>query len=141
MDFLEDFSSSGQLNLLDADGNPLEISRAITAVRKVTIAAKSSTTTEVQTTRGARSSMEEVEAHAADHLPSIMRFFGAIFTGTDDRLISARLSVLTSSDTPMFSLRIMEWDAHLVSLAEEIERRLSDELSAQIYVGASTFPG
>ena len=141
VDFLEDFSTDGNLNLLDVDGAPMHMAKAITAVRKITIAAKSATTTEVQTTRAARSSMEEIEARASENLPSILQFNGSLFPGMLSRTIEARLSVLTSSDLPLFSLRIMAWDNHLKGLSDEIEFRLRAEIEAQIYVGSSVFAG
>lgn len=140
VDFLEDFGGEGTIIPMDFDGTFMPIEHAITAVRKVTIAARSSATNEVQNTRAARSSMEEIEAHGAGTLPAVLRFYGAPFHGLQPRNINARIAVLTGADTPMLSLRMMAWETHLEQMSTEIEQALRAGLPAEVFVGSSVFP-
>ncbi len=139
INFLEDVNDGKTIFLLDQDGAPLDISAGVAALRKVTVTSKSAATNEVQTMRSARSSMEEIEASASDPLPALVRFSGEVFTGTQERTITARMSVLTGQEKPVFSFRIIGWELVLKSLADEIEAALKSKIKAQVYVGSSAF--
>ena len=142
IDLLEDWGSDG-LAALNEDGESIPMPRAIAAVRRVKIEAKASTTTEQGTMRGARSSMEEVEATGADEaLPAFLRLWAPVFEGTDERHVTARISVLTGSDKPRFALRLIGLDAHLQEIANEVEKAVRGELTGvDVFVGSSKFPG
>lgn len=142
--YLEDFAAPGGcIEAIDVDGATFSAAEAITAVRKVSIVAKASSTTEVQNTRAAKSSMEEVEACGAGYaLPAALRFSGEVFHGTTPRTIHVRIALLTSSDKPVFMLRIQGWDLHKEALAAEIESLIRARLEGvSVFVGTSVFAG
>ena len=143
IDFVEDWTQRGAIQMLDSMGAVISPQSAIGALRRIKIEAKGSTTVEQGQMRAARSSMEEIEAKGADDmLPYALRLIGSVYPETNSRTVIMRMSVLTSGDKPQFSLRVMEWDWHLAELAKEIEERIASDLSTaqvQVFVGSSVF--
>lgn len=141
INFLEDWTQRDILQAVDASGVEIHHARAIASVRRVTIEAKATSTSEQGTMRAARSSMEEIEATGADNaLPAALRLTAQVFPDTDSRQLYARVSVLTSGDKPRFALRMVEWEWHMREIAKEVEERVRDELpEVPVYVGTSTF--
>lgn len=53
--------------------------------------------------------------------------------------VFARLGMVLNNKTPIFTLRIINWEQHVAQLALEVEQRVREALGAdmQVYVGSS----
>lgn len=134
-DFIEDWQ-----HLLGAEhaGESMPIANAVQAIRKVDVKATAKQTHEDDHYRGARSSMEEVEASSGEgNLPGFLTMPCKVFPGTAERTIRVRLALRTSDDKPVFTMRIVGLDALMQEVAEEVEEKLRAELAEgmRVYIG------
>jgi uncharacterized protein YfdQ (DUF2303 family) len=120
------------------ESDPKLLTKAITAVRKVTVKAKSETTSDVRNTGASRSSMEEIEASSADGLPNGFRFDCVPFEGLPGYTFYLRLSVLTSDDKPMFNLRWRSRDEQIEQIGQDFKTKLLEGIAdkATMLLGA-----
>lgn len=120
------------------EGEQVPITRAIAAIRELTIAAKATATHTDRDFGAARSAMEEVEARAQGGIPSHLEFRCVPYLGFEERTLLVRLSVLTG-DKPMLVLRIVGREALEESLAMEFQSLLGAELDEDVPLILGTF--
>lgn len=119
------------LEAIDSEGTPLPLMASIAAIRRVTISAKSESTSEQQNFGTRQSSMAEVEAKNKDTLPAFLNFTTEAFHGLDSHTFTLRVSLLTGGDSPKFSVRLVRLESALEEMAVEFRERLEEGLSAE----------
>lgn len=122
-EWLEDWRD--YLTAIDADGSELDIKKAISSVRRITIEASRSSEHEDTDFSAKRSVLENVEAKSKDVMPVAFEFKCIPYDELSKRVIKVRYSVLTSGDNPAFVLRIVQ----LENLEEKIAQEFRDLLS------------
>lgn len=135
-DWLEDWA---EIITPVSDSKNISLSRAVSLIRRVDIKASATATHEDGDYKQSRSALEEVEARSgSDALPEVFQVTCRVFPDTQERVITARLSLRTSSDKPAFRLRIIGEEALRRSVAEEIEQAVRSRLegTARVFVGA-----
>lgn len=128
-EWLEDWGP--QLQVIGENGEALNLSSAVAAVRRITVAAHSEATSEESTFGSRRGAMSEVEAKNKDTLPAFIDFTCIPYHGLESRTFRLRVSLLTG-EKPRLSLRIIRLEQHQEEMAEEFHERLENELDGQL---------
>src|SRR5690554_1560847 len=134
-EWLEDWAP--QLKVTSDTGEPLNLPAAVGAVRRITIGAKSESTSEERTFGGRRSSMAEVEAQNKDTLPAFVEFTCEPYHGLDERTFRLRVSLITS-EKPRLVMRIVRLEHHQEEMAIEFREHLEHALDGDL---VDTFVG
>jgi len=121
-------------------GDAIDVKKAVAAVRRMTISAKSEVTSDQADFKGSRSAMEEIEAKSEHELPAGIRFDCTPYHGLDGRSFEARLSVITS-DPPKLVLRAIRMEETEELMAQEFADKLKVALKsagaeADVYLGS-----
>ncbi len=124
-EWLEDWNE--YLLAFTADGEVLDIKKAVAGVRQITIESMTSQDHEENDFSGKRSLMQSVEAKSKVTMPAAFEFKCIPFEGLAERRIRLRYSVLTGGDAPVLILRIVQLEAVL----EQIASKFRDLLVAQ----------
>jgi len=119
-EFIEDWQHC--VAALDNEGKPVNLARAIMAIREMTIEAKSKRESEVSDFRGTKSSLESIEASSKHALPAALLFNCVPYNGLQARDFELRVSVIASSEDPQFTVRIKRLEA----VQEEMGKELAD---------------
>lgn len=139
-EFIEDWRSiltaSGEQ---DAEGicEKISIVRALHAVRKITIEAKSTTDSETRTFGATNTSMDSIDVKSMDMPPSFLHFTCEPFSGLSPRTFTLRLSVITDR-APALVLRIVRFEEHEEEMAKEFQSLIVSKIDPEIktYVGS-----
>ncbi|PPI86174.1 hypothetical protein KEHDKFFH_02315 [Marinobacter maroccanus] len=134
-EWLEDWAP--QLKVTAENGEPLNLPAAVAAVRRITIGAKSESTSEERTFGGRRSAMSEVEAQNKDTLPAFIEFTCEPYHGLDERTFRLRVSLITG-ETPKLIMRIVRLEHHQEEMAKEFREHLIHALDGNL---VQTFVG
>lgn len=105
---------------LDAEGKQIQTSRAIAAVRRITIEAMSKRESEAQQLRATTSTFEDIQAKSSEPLPSRIEVKCVPLPGLPVRTFSVRFGILTGEKTPGIVLRIVKLEEHLEQMAIEL---------------------
>lgn len=116
-EWLEDWKD--YLTAFDADGNAMDIKKAVAAVRSITIESLSSAEHEDNDFGAKRSIMQSVEAKSKNIMPAAFEFKCVPYEGLNERRFSLRYSVLTGADVPVLVLRIIQLEAQEEAMANE----------------------
>lgn len=114
-EWLEDYREF--LLAFDADGEVLDIKKAVGAVRRITIEQTSSADHEDQDFSAKRSIMESVEAKSKDVMPAAFEFKCIPYEGLGERRFKLRYSILTGGSSPVLVLRIVQLEAEEEKIA------------------------
>lgn len=134
-EWLEDWAP--QLKVTSETGEPLNLPAAVGAVRRITIGAKSESTSEERTFGGRRSSMAEVEAQNKDTLPAFVEYTCEPYHGLQERTFRLRVSLITS-EKPRLVMRIVRLEHHQEEMAKEFREHLEHALDGDL---VDTFVG
>lgn len=121
-----------------AGDEAISIGQAISAIRKVDIAATANAGFEENDFQRKRTHMEEIEAKSkGGKLPTRIEFKTAPFVETESRTINVRIYLHTGGQEPAFKIRIVAREHMLREVADEIELRLREKLDSvvPVYVG------
>lgn len=121
-EFLEDWPD--QVSCYNADG-PLSISKAIQAVRKITIESIRKMENSEQQLSASRSAFESVQATSADPIPTLIEFVCQPYPELMERVFTLRLAVQTGGDKPAIALRIIKAEQHNEEMARELTFMIS----------------
>lgn len=124
-EWLEDWRLN--ISAYDADGNTIDSKRAVNAVRKLTIEASRNSQHEVSDMNASRSVLENVEARSSEGLPAYFTFMCTPYHGLSTRILTIRLSVLTSDSDPKFKARIVQLEAIQEQITEEFKNLLIEK--------------
>lgn len=119
-EFIEDWQHA--VAALDGEGKPMNLSRAIMAIREMSVEGMKKRESEVGDFRGSRSTLETVEAKSKHDLPNSLLFSCVPYNGLKSRDFDLRISVIASDDNPQFTVRIKRLEA----IEEEMGKELAD---------------
>jgi uncharacterized protein YfdQ (DUF2303 family) len=109
-------------------------SKAIAAVRKITIESLRKLESEEKSLSASRSTFENVQATSAEPIPTTIYFKCQPYFGLEDRNFVLRLSVITSGEKPAISLRIVKQEEHDEAMAKEFAQQVETCLSEEVPV-------
>ncbi|MGB0662819.1 MAG: DUF2303 family protein [Pontibacterium sp.] len=112
----------------DQDGQLLPMTKAIAAIRRITIKASAQSTHSDSDFSSTRSAMEQVEAQMAERQPSKFFFKCVPYEGLKEREFELRLSVATGGEKPMLTLRIIRLEKQNEDIALEFKDTLTNAL-------------
>lgn len=114
-EFLEDWAPLIQC---ERDGQPVPLSRAIAAVRAISIEKLQKVGAEEQQLSATRTAFESVKAEGSD-IPAFINFKTEPFQGLASRVFSMRLGIITEGK-PAITLRIVKAEQHAEEMATEL---------------------
>lgn len=128
------------LGFVNANGEEINASAVLAAVRNVTIDALK----QVNSTEGdwasERTAMEKISIQDTDNLPKFMTFTCNPYQGLEIRDISCRFSFTTSSDNVGFQLKIVNFERLQEELADEFKSTLASKLDkSEVAVSIGNF--
>ncbi|SUP77350.1 Uncharacterized conserved protein [Yersinia frederiksenii] len=135
-EWLEDYREF--LLAFDADGEVLDIKKAVGAVRRITIEQTSSADHEDQDFSAKRSIMESVEAKSKDVMPAAFEFKCIPYEGLGERRFKLRYSILTGGNVPVLVLRIVQLEAEEEKIAVEFLELLTGkfkDVEVETFIG------
>ncbi|HHW4180220.1 TPA: YfdQ family protein [Yersinia enterocolitica] len=135
-EWLEDYREF--LLAFDADGEVLDIKKAVGAVRRITIEQTSSADHEDQDFSAKRSIMESVEAKSKDVMPAAFEFKCIPYEGLGERRFKLRYSILTGGNTPVLVLRIVQLESEEEKIAVEFLELLTGkfkDVEVETFIG------
>lgn len=137
LNWLQDWSD--HVSYLDEDGGAMQTPSAYNALRKVTIASLSESTSEERQHGSTRSALASVEAKAATPLPAMLRFTCEPYDGLPEHVFHVRLAIRDSGGKPAFQLRIRNLDREKEAIAQAFKAALLKELDGRAALILGTF--
>lgn len=137
VDWLEDWGAI--IQPYSAAGEEVSVSAAISAVREVTISTKKDDTSALDDFRASKSVFEEVEAKSKIGLPAGFIFTTEPYLGLPPRAFRVRMALLTGSDKPVLTLRIVRRDAETEAIAHDFKALLLRDLDGAARLTIGTF--
>lgn len=104
--------------------DPLNMLKALTAVRKVKVKAKAESTHVDKDFGSSRSAMEDIEASSDDGLPRGFRFTCRPCEDLDQRVFYLRLGVTPKDDAVTFTLRWNKRDTDIEAVAQDFKAKI-----------------
>lgn len=141
VEFIEDW----EVNLIAFDGHEepgdvVTLGKAIAAIRKIKIAAKSEAESTRQNFGETTSRLDSVNVSSESGLPAFFAFKFVPFLGFDQRTLYLRLSVSTDPNRPpTLKLRPIGFEQMVESIQTEFKRRLIEEIGDKAKVHIGTF--
>lgn len=135
-DWLEDWSDFLVADFAEGDAT---LARAIAALRKLKISAKTEATSNVGDFNASRSALEDVEASSADLLPIGFRLVTEPYEGLSARSFALKLSVLTGGEKPLLVLRWQRKEAAIEAIAREFKSVLTKLIGSGVPLTIGTF--
>ena len=128
IDWLEDWQHV--LTVEDETGGYMSMTKAVAALRNVTLLKKGSATSQINNLSAAKSSMEQIEAKSDGVLPGMFTLMTAPFDGFSRRSFVLRLAVMTGGDqlNPRLVLRWQSSEKAREEIADEFRQILVNEL-------------
>lgn len=136
-DWLEDWLPN--INAQDAEGVDIPLSKAIAAIRSITVESLRKGEHNVSDMSASRSTLEQVEARSDQGLPAELMFSCPPYEGLKSRSVRLRVGVLTSSDKPAIRLRWIGEEALREEIAEEFKDLLKTEVGGAANLTVGTF--
>ena len=130
-EFLEDWPD--QIKCNNADGS-IAISKAVQAVRKITIESICKSENTEQQLSASRSAFESVQATSGDPIPTLIDFKCQPYPDLFERTFTLRLTVQTGGDKPAIALRIVKAEQHNEEMAHELADLIVTAFNAEIPV-------
>ena len=135
-EFLEDWGH--KVVARDVEGNIIENSRAVNAVRNMRIDESSQTDSQAGHYRETRSRFESVEAKSIDGaLPAYFTVNDECYQGIPARNLALRLGIASEDGKPVFSLEIKAFQ----SVRDELAKEFADIVEGRVFDGVSVCIG
>jgi uncharacterized protein YfdQ (DUF2303 family) len=133
-EFLEDWADC--VSCLSATDTLIPTSKAIAAVRKLTIESLRKVESDQQSLRATTSTFEDVQAKSADPLPAqvVFKCTPALFLGPREFVL--RFGVQTGGREPAILLRMVKREQHEQAMAEEMQSLLAESLKPETAEGS-----
>lgn len=112
----------------DDQGESIPLTKAITAVRNITIEAKAKHDSEQGNFSSNRTSMESIEAKAKDAQPATLHFDCTPYNGLQPYSFTLRLSIITERE-PKLTLRLVRHETDIQAMGEEFKQILDTCIS------------
>lgn len=124
-----------------ANGDAVDVPRAVASIRRITIAAKKEVVTNQENFKGSRTALEEIEAKSEQEMFAGLRFKCIPYHGLDERSFELRLSIMTGGDEPRLVLRLVRIEEAEEAMAQEFAEKLNTALKSggaesDIYLGS-----
>ena len=125
------------IQVVDANGETMEVAAAVQKIRTITITAKAERTSSENNFGNARSSMDSIEAQHAEKQPADLQFLTAPYEGLTTRAFTLRLSIRTG-EKPTLMPRWVRQEQQEEEMAQEFKQVLLGELAevATLTVGS-----
>lgn len=117
-EFVEDWAP--MIECLDADGSEIKTSRAVAAIRRMTIESLRKLESEQASLSSTTSTFESVQAKSAEPIPAQIRFTCVPLQGLPPRAFLLRLGVMTGDKAPGIVLRVIKLEEHQESMARDL---------------------
>lgn len=111
------------------DEGTVPASKAIAALRKITIDAMRKMESSENQLSASKSTFENIQATSTEPLPTTIYFTCVPYQDLTERTFVLRLSVLTSGDKPTVTLRIVKKEEHDEEMANELAQKISNEFT------------
>lgn len=134
-EFMEDW---GDCVSCFIDDGEIPNKQGIAAVRSITIDAARKTNSNVGDLQADTSVFDSVAASSKHQLPSRISFECEPFVGLTERKFLLRLSV-TTTDKPLLTVRIAQFEAELEAMADELGDRVRDAIGSTVPVFAGVY--
>ncbi|MDP5208874.1 DUF2303 family protein [Microbulbifer sp. 2205BS26-8] len=122
-EFMEDYADN--ITCYSSDGEAIPNSKAVAAIRRLTIESSRKEEHETQDFNTSRSALEKIEARSDEGLPAGFRFECTPYNGLDARSFDLRLSILTGGDAPTLTARIKRLEATQEDMGRELQEKLA----------------
>jgi uncharacterized protein YfdQ (DUF2303 family) len=136
-DYLEDWAPI--ITCANSEGEKISHSIAVNAVRTITIARARELSNSIGDFENSTSAIEKVEAKNKNSLPAFITLTLKPYADLQERSITLRCSILTSSDKPVFTLRIVkqeELDEQLVNEFKTLIQTKVKPLNTSVFIGS-----
>ncbi len=118
-EFFEDWAQHVEMAFY-ADGEQIELRKAIAAVRRITIDSARKVESEAQQLSASMSAFESVQASSREPLPTTIYFTTKPYADLEPRLFVLRLSVTVGDKAPQLVARIQNAEQHTQQMGEEL---------------------
>lgn len=134
-EWMEDWNDN--IEVIDANGDRMEVAAAVQKIRTITITAKAERTSSESNFGNARSSMDSIEAAHAEKQPADLQFLTVPYEGLTARVFILRLSIRTG-EKPTLMPRWVRQEQQEEEMAQEFKQVLLGELDevATLTVGS-----
>lgn len=136
-EFMEDWADF--ITPLDCEGEVVHITKAIGAVRRVTIEAHASSEHDVQDFRSSRSALESVEAKTDNGLPAELLFQCRPSVDLPEFNFYVRVSLLTGGSAPKFTLRVKRYEKLVEEIQDAFKALVVEKLEGKLPVFLGNF--
>lgn len=121
-----------------ANDENINLSKAIAAIRRVTIEEVKKTDHGQSNFRSDKTAMESIEAKSEEGLPSFFHFTCTPYEGLTENTFILRMNIIKSHGSPEFVLRVLRFEAIEEELAVEFKNLLVKTLpkSCLTYIGS-----
>lgn len=126
IDFIEDWAHvfGAEKEGENGEVERIPVARAVAAIRKVKIEAKSASETTAGNFQQQRSTLDSVEASSDAGLPDLLTFATEPYFGMASRVFKMRLSVMTGGREPALRFRVIGLEQHQEDIAQEFKSDL-----------------
>lgn len=141
LDFIEDWQHiiGAHREGDDSQFHAIPLARAIAAIRKVKIEAKSTAETTEGNFQQSRSVLESVAASSDEGLPDVLSFKTEPYLGLEPRTFFLRVSVSTTGSQPSLRFRVIGLDQIKEEIAQEFKALLLREVGDAATMTIGTF--
>lgn len=130
-EFLEDWAN--EITCMN-DAGEIATTKAIAAIRKLTIETMRKLESEEQSLSASRSAFESVQATSKEPIPTTIRFECQPYSELLPRTFALRLAIQTGGDKPTISLRIVKAEQHNEEMAQELVELIADQFAGDVPV-------
>jgi len=116
-EFLEDWP---EMVICTNEAGQISNTKAIAAVRKLTIESMRKMESSEQSLSTTRSAFESVQATSVDPIPTMLLFRCVPYSDLSERAFAVRVSILTGGDKSAVALRIVTPETHNEQMAQEL---------------------
>lgn len=135
-EWMEDWH--GNLVVIDANGEKMEVADAVQKIRTITITAKAERTSSESNFGTSRSAMDSIEAKHAEKQPAELHFTTVPYEGLAARTFILRISIRTG-EKPTLMPRWAMQEQNEEDMAQEFKQVLLNELSEVADLTVGTF--
>lgn len=126
------------IQVIDANGETMEVAAAVQKIRTITITAKAERTSSENNFGNSRSSMDSIEAAHAEKQPADLQFTTEPYEGLSPRIFTLRLSIRTG-EKPTLMPRWVRQEQQEEEMAQEFKQVLQGELAEVATLTVGTF--
>lgn len=137
-EWIEEWHDSIKACADNEEKEDIPLSKAIAAIRRLTIEEAKHSTHEQGNFKASRSQLETIEAKADEGMPGYFTFTCIPYEGLKERTFILRVNIIKSHDAPEFILKVLRFDGVKEELATEFRELLSEKLpkECETFIGS-----